>query len=61
MRYSKLTFVMDENLQLQDEVKVSKLYNVHVGFELLGDCIKKPRTTLQVEVKKCMDDLIILV
>lgn len=50
---------MDEDLRAQDKVKVLNLYDVQVGLELLRDCIKKQKTTLQVEVKKCMNDLII--
>ena len=50
---------MDEDLRAQDKVKVLNLYDVQVGLELLRDCIKKQKTTLQVEVKKCKNDLII--
>lgn len=45
---------MDEDLWTQDKIEVPNLYNIYVGLEFLGDCIKKQEkyTTLQVEVNK---------
>ena len=53
-----MTIVMEKNLRAQNEIEVSNLCYVQIGFKPLGNYINELRIVLQVELKNCMNNLV---